>query len=191
MGILSILSIATGLSIDSLTVSIASASACKEKSKWLFIRFALIFGIVQAFFIILGWIAGLSLEKHFKAYDHWIAFVLLAFIGGKLLYEGLTNKEPEKKSNVNFNNIFVVISLGIATSIDALVVGVSLPLMNLNIWLSAFIIFVVTFIFSYLGLFSGDFIKRKFKRISIEIIGGIFLIGIGAKVLMEHLVNGC
>jgi putative Mn2+ efflux pump MntP len=191
MGILSILPIAIGLSIDSLTISVASASVCKKKNRWLFIRFAIVLGITQAIFILLGWIAGLSLEKHFKAYDHWIAFALLLFIGGKLIFESLKNKDSKEKSSIDFNNILIIIGLGIATSIDALVVGISLPLMNLNIWLSSIIILVVTFIFSYLGLFFGDFMKSKLKRFSIEVIGGIFLITIGVKVFIDHLISGC
>ncbi|MDR2010794.1 MAG: manganese efflux pump MntP family protein [Bacteroidales bacterium] len=191
MGLFSILSIATGLSIDSLTVSMASVSTCKEKKTGQFIRFALILGLVQAFFLILGWAAGLGLEKYFKTYDHWIAFILLSFIGGKMIYEGFTNKDEDQKKEINFNNLFLITCLGIATSIDALAIGVTLPLINLNIWLSALITLLVTFTFSLIGLFSGNFIKNKFKNIPIEVIGGLFLLGIGVKVFIEHLVNGC
>lgn len=187
----SILLIAIGLSIDSLTVSVASASACKQKSNWIFFRFALILGFIQATFIIAGWATGIELENYFKIYDHWLAFVLLSFIGGKMLYDGIKCKNEEEKPQINIKNFFVVAGLGVATSIDALVVGISLPLMNLNIWLSAIIIFLTTFAFSIVGLFSGDIIKRKFNKFPIEFIGGLFLIGIGVKVLVEHLIQGC
>jgi putative Mn2+ efflux pump MntP len=190
MGIFSILTIAVALSVDSLTVSMASGSAGKEKKTGQFIRFAMILGLIQSIFIIGGWAAGIGLEKYFKVYDHWIAIILLAFIGGKMIYEGIANKDDEGKE-INFNNLFVIICLGIATSIDALAIGVTIPLISSNIWMPALIIFIVTFIFSLIGLFSGNFIKNKFKNFPIEIIGGAFLIVIGIKVFADHFVNGC
>ncbi|MDD4150050.1 MAG: manganese efflux pump MntP family protein [Bacteroidales bacterium] len=155
------------------------------------IRFAFILGFIQATFTIAGWAAGAELVKHFQAYDHWIAFVLLLIIGGKMLYEGIKHRKLENKPKINMNNIFVVAGLGVATSIDAAIVGLSLSFVGLNIWLSAFIILIVTFIFSYIGLYSGSFIKQKLRILPIEIIGGVFLIAIGTKVLIEHLINGC
>ena len=89
------------------------------------------------------------------------------------------------------DNFFVVTGLGIATSIDAAVVGVSLSFVGINIWVSAVIIMLVTFAFSYFGLFSGDIIRRKLKRVPVEVVGGVFLIGIGIKIIIEHLANGC
>ncbi len=191
MELLSIFLIAIGLSMDSLTVSMAAAATCKKKSTFVFLRFSFTLGFIQAVCTIAGWAAGAELTNYFQAYDHWIAFGLLLIIGGKMLYEGIKHKDSEQKPEINMNNFFVVTGLGIATSIDAAVVGVSLSFAGLNIWVTSLIIFVVTFIFSYFGLFSGDFISRKLKRFSVEIIGGLFLIGIGIKILLEHLINGC
>ncbi len=189
MEIVSIILIAVGLSMDSLTVSLAAASTCKNKSTFVFLRFAFTLGFIQAVCTIAGWAAGAELGKYFEQYDHWIAFSLLLIIGGKMLYEGIKHKDSEEKPEINMNNFFVVTGLGIATSIDAAVVGVSLSFVGLNIWVSSVIIMTVTFAFSYFGLFSGDFIKRKLKHLPVEIIGGLFLVGIGVKVLVEHLLQ--
>jgi len=188
---LEILLIAIGLSIDSLTVSLAAASTCKRKNLFVFIRFAFTLGFIQAGFAIAGWAAGTELGKYLAEFDHWIAFGLLLIIGGKMLYEGIVHKEHEEKPEINMNSFFVVTGLGIATSIDAAAVGVSLSFVGLNIWISAAIIFIVTMAFSYFGLVSGNVIRKKIRRFPVEIIGGLFLIAIGVKTLIEHLVNGC
>lgn len=188
--ILEILLIAIGLSMDSLAVSLACSATCKKKSLFVFLRFAFTLGFVQAGFIVAGWAAGIELGKYFADFDHWIAFGLLFIIGGKMLYEGLKSKNNENKPEINMNSFFVVTGLGIATSIDAAVVGLSMSFVGLNIWLSAGIVFVVTFLFSYFGLESGNTIRRKLSRFPIEPIGGLLLIAIGVKVLVEHLVKG-
>lgn len=185
--LLSILFVAIALSMDSLTVSLAAASTCKKKNNFVFFRFAFTLGFIQAAFTLAGWTAGIELEKYFRDFDHWIAFGLLAIIGGKMFYEGIKHKNSDKKPEINMNNFFVVTGLGIATSIDAAVVGVSLSLVGLNIWISALIIMLITFIFSYFGLIGGNIIRVKLKKLPIEIIGGLFLIAIGVKVLIEHL----
>jgi manganese efflux pump family protein len=189
--ILSILLIAIGLSMDSLTVSMAAASSYRNKTTFIYLRFAFTLGFIQALCTLGGWAAGAELTKYLQDFDHWIAFGLLLIIGGKMLYEGIKHKDSEQKPEINMDNFFVVTGLGIATSIDAAVVGVSLSFVGINIWISALIIMLVTFGFSYLGLFSGDLIRRKLKRLPVEVIGGVFLIGIGVKVLIEHLCNGC
>lgn len=187
MNIVSIIIIAIGLSIDSLTVSLAAASTCKQKSTFVFLRFAFTLGFVQALCTIAGWAAGAELVKYIAEIDHWIAFGLLAGIGGKMIYDGLKQKDKKEKPEINMRNFFVVTGLGIATSIDAAVVGLSMSFAGLNIWVSALVIMVVTFGFSYFGLISGNIIRRNLKNFPIEIIGGLFLIGIGVKILIEHL----
>ncbi len=188
--ILAILVLAVGLSMDSLTVSLAASATCRMKNIFVFLRFAFTLGLIQAVFTIAGWVAGTELVKYLADFDHWIAFGLLLIIGGKMLYEGVVKKDPNSKSEINMNNFFVVTGLGIATSIDAAVVGVSMSFVGLNVWISALIIMIVTFVFSYFGLVSGNLIRRKLKRFPIEIIGGVFLIGIGVKILSEHISQG-
>lgn len=191
MEFISIILVATALSMDSLAVSMAAASSYKNKTTFIYLRFAFTLGFIQAVCALGGWAAGIELTKYFQAYDHWIAFGLLLFIGGKMLYEGIKHKDLEEKPEINMNNFFVVTGLGIATSIDAAVVGFSLSFAGINIYVSALIIMIVTFSFSYIGLFSGNLIRKKLKRLPVEVIGGIFLVGIGTKILIEHLVNGC
>lgn len=191
MELLSILLIAVGLSMDSLTVSMAAASSYRNKTTFIYLRFAFTLGFIQAVCTLGGWAAGAELTKYLEDYDHWIAFGLLVIIGGKMLYEGIKHKDSEEKPEINMDNFFVVTGLGIATSIDAAVVGVSLSFVGINIWVSAVIIMLVTFAFSYIGLFSGGIIRRKLKRVPVEVVGGVFLIGIGIKIIIEHLANGC
>lgn len=191
MQIVSILVIAIGLSMDSLAVSMATACSYKNKTTYINLRFAFTLGFIQALSLIAGWAAGLELTKILQKYDHWIAFLLLLIIGGKMLVEGIKHKEQKIKQEINMDNFFTVTGLGIATSIDAAIVGVSLPFVGLNIWISAFIIFIITFCFSYFGLLGGEFIRKRLRNIPIEIIGGLFLIELGTKVLIEHLINGC
>ena len=188
--LISILILAIGLSMDSLTVSLAAAATSKKKSLFVFLRFAFTLGFIQASFTIAGWAAGTELVKYLADFDHWIAFGLLLIIGVKMLYEGFVHRNNEKKAEINMNSFFVVTGLGIATSIDAAVVGVSMSFVGINIWISAAIIMLVTFVFSYLGLISGNVIRTKLKRFPIEIIGGLFLIGIGVKTLIEHISKG-
>jgi putative Mn2+ efflux pump MntP len=191
MDIVLVLLIAIGLSMDSLTVSMAAAATCKYKTNFVFLRFAFTLGFIQAVCTIAGWAAGTELSKYLQTYDHWIAFGLLLLIGGKMIFEGIKHKSDLVKPEINMNNFFVVTGLGIATSIDAAAVGISLSFAGINIWIASVIIFAVTFLFSYFGLYSGDFIRKKLKRLPVEILGGIVLVGIGVKILIEHLINGC
>ncbi len=189
--LLTVLIIAIGLSMDSLAVSIAAAPKCTKQKKLTFIRFAFILGFIQSTFTIAGWAAGAELAKHFQAYDHWIAFALLLIIGGKMLYDGIKHRVSENTAKINLNNVFVIAGLGVATSIDAAIVGFSLSFVGLNIWITSLIIMIVTFVFSYIGLYGGKFVRQNLKKTPIEIVGGVFLIAIGTKILIEHLVRGC
>lgn len=188
MNIVSILVVAVGLSIDSLTVSIAAASTCKQKNNFVFLRFAFTLGFIQALCAIAGWAAGSELIKYIEEYDHWVAFALLSIIAGKMFYDGFAHKDSEDKPEINMRNFFVVAGLGIATSIDAAVVGLSMSFAGFNIWISALIIMIVTFCFSYMGLISGQIIRKALRKFPIEIVGGLFLLGIGVKILAEHLM---
>lgn len=184
--IITIFLISVGLSMDTLVVSLAAASTCKNKIKYVFLRFAFTMGFIQSMGILTGYIIGSELEKIIKDYDHWIAFLLLLIIGGKMLFEGFKHKNSEVKPQINMNSFFVVTGLGIATSIDAGIVGIGISLAGYNIFITAFIVFVITFLFSYLGLFGGHLIRTIFKKMPAEHIGGIVLILIGIKILLEH-----
>jgi putative Mn2+ efflux pump MntP len=134
---------------------------------------------------IIGWLAGLSLRDYISAIDHWIAFGLLSFIGCKMIYESITVQSSKKE--INPLNVYVLLVLSVATSIDALAVGVSFAFLKVSIVTPVIIIGTVTFLLSYLGVYIGDRIGHFFEN-KIEIAGGILLIGIGIKILVEGLV---
>ncbi len=133
----------------------------------------------------MGWSAGSSLKDFIAGSDHWIAFGLLSLVGCKMIYESI-KVEPSKKET-NPQNFYVLLILSVATSIDALVVGVSFALKKIFIAVSIIVVGAVTFLLSFLGVFAGNKFGHLFKN-KIEIVGGLILISIGIKILIEHLV---
>jgi len=138
----------------------------------------------QALFPVIGWYIGEAVKDLISSVDHWIAFVLLAFIGGKMIIEG--TKENGSLTNFNPFKLSVLIGLSIATSIDALVVGLSFGFLNMPILYAALIIGFVTFVASMLGMLFGKNISAKRSHQSL-ILGGVILISIGVKILIEHI----
>ncbi len=183
MDTLSIVLIAFALSMDSFAVSVANGLTIRNLNlkRVLIISFSLAF--FQALMPLIGWLAGIGINEQIKEYDHWVAFALLSFVGGKMIYEGLTKNEEEKDTELK---ILTLLSQSIATSIDAFAVGISFALLNLSIVAPVAIIGTVTFGVSLMGLYLGKFFGKKLGR-SVEIIGGIVLFGIGLKILLEHL----
>ena len=184
MDSLTIIVIAVGLAMDAFVVSIVSGSAYKQLHVRHALRMALFFGAFQAFMPLIGALAGLTLREHIARYDHWIAFGLLTAVGGKMIYESLKIKSVEE--NPDPSNIFVLLVLSVATSIDALAVGITLSLIASSIVVAVIIIGVITFILSYLGVCIGKRFGHFFES-KMEALGGIILIGIGTKILIEHL----
>jgi putative Mn2+ efflux pump MntP len=133
---------------------------------------------------LIGSLAGLTLREHIADYDHWIAFGLLAAVGGKMIYESLKIKSIE--DNPDPSNIFVLLVLSLATSIDALAVGITLSLIADSIVVAAILIGLITFVLSYLGVYIGKRFGHLFES-KIEALGGVILIAIGIKILIEHL----
>jgi putative Mn2+ efflux pump MntP len=185
MDIISIIIIAVGLAMDAFAVSITSGITIKRLHINHALKIALFFGLFQAIMPIIGWLAGLSLRDYISAIDHWIAFGLLSFIGCKMIYESITVQSSKKE--INPLNVYVLLVLSVATSIDALAVGVSFAFLKVSIVTPVIIIGTVTFLLSYLGVYIGDRIGHFFEN-KIEIAGGILLIGIGIKILVEGLV---
>lgn len=184
MDILTVIFIAVGLAMDAFAVSIASGITMEKLRIRYALRIAFFFGVFQAIMPIIGFTAGLSIREFISQFDHWIAFGLLVFIGSKMIYESLLLDGDEQKMDPDDFGLLLVLS--IATSIDALAVGISLSLLNVDIFLPAFIIGIVTFILSYLGVFIGRRVGHLFEK-KIEVLGGLVLIGIGLKILIEHL----
>ena len=179
-----IIIIAIGLAMDAFVVSIVSGSAYKQLHVRHALRMALFFGAFQAFMPLIGSLAGLTLREHISRYDHWIAFGLLAAVGGKMIYESFKIKSVEE--NPDPSNIFVLLVLSVATSIDALAVGITLSLIAGSIIVAVIIIGLITFVLSYLGVYIGKRFGHFFES-KMEALGGVILIGIGTKVLIEHL----
>ena len=180
---ISTLLIAFGLAMDSFAVSITSGLTMKNPR----VRDALdssFFGSFQAFMPVIGWLAGISILDLISGVDHWIALGLLSLIGCKMIYES-TRTEASRKE-LNPVNGYVLLMLSVATSIDALVVGISLAFLRIFIATPILIIGIVTFLLSFLGVYAGNRIGHFFER-KIETLGGLILIGIGIKILFEHL----
>ena len=183
---ISSLLIAISLSFDSLAASIASGTIINNaKIKHAF-KIAIFFGVFQGIMPVIGWFIGKSFEKYIEAFDHWIAFVLLTGISGKIIYDSLKTDEAKNKTFNPLNNL-VLISMAIATSIDALIIGIGFGILEKNILITAVIIGVITFLFSFLGVRFSNWLRNRLNS-KIEIIGGIILFGIGLKILVEHLL---
>jgi len=184
MDFLYIILIAIGLSMDSFAVSITNGLTIQglNVKRVLTISFSLAF--FQAIMPLIGWFVGIGVESYIKDFDHWVAFVLLAFIGIKMIYEGFSDDE-EKCSDTELK-ILTLLGQSVATSIDAFAVGISFAILKLEIITPVFIIGFVTFIISLFGLQLGKILGRKLGH-SVEIFGGIVLLGIGIKILIEHL----
>ena len=174
-----------GLAADAFAVSISSGFLIKNLNVYKSLKIALFFGGFQALMPLIGWYVGFSLSHWIERIDHWIAFSLLAWCGGKMINEGLEgDDEEQKKFNPLDNGTLLV--LAIATSIDALAVGISLALVNTALPLVVTTIGLITFCVCFLGVYLGHKFGHFFEN-KIEIIGGFILIAIGIKILKEHL----
>jgi putative Mn2+ efflux pump MntP len=185
MHVITIITIAVGLAMDAFAVSIASGATYKSRRVSHAFRLALAFGIFQAIMPVLGWLAGLTFRDLIRDYDHWVAFALLVLIGGKMIYESFKFKEPRRQTDTL--STAVVLLLALATSIDALAVGVTFSFLLAGSLAAAVIIIgLVTFVLSYAGFYIGKRFGHFFET-CIEAIGGLILIAIGTKILLEHL----
>ena len=180
---LSIVLTAIGLAMDCFSVSIVNGLFFQQSKVFKALKMASFFGSFQAIMFSVGWLAIRSFSKVISEVDHWIAFGLLLFIGSKMIYE--SQKEVESKAKPL--SLSVLLLLSIATSIDSLGVGVSFALLQTSITVPVVIIGLASFIFSIIGVSIGERFGRVLEN-KIEIMGGIILIGIGAKILIEHLM---
>lgn len=183
MGIFELLMIAVGLSMDAFATSICKGLSTRKAGWKEMLICGLWFGLFQALMPMAGYFLGSGFQALIESFDHWIAFGLLLIIGANMIREALTGEEEDHDSSYSFKSMFV---LAIATSIDALAVGVSFAMLNVEIFSSSAIIGVTTFLLSGLGVKIGSLFGAKFKKPS-EILGGAILIFIGFKILFEHL----
>ena len=177
-----------GLAMDAFAVSICKGLAMRKVNKKQAVVIALFFGGFQAIMPIVGWFLCKGFQNYIEAFNHWIASALLAFIGMKMIIETLSEKEEDvvvEKMDPPLD-MKEMLMLAIATSIDALAVGISLAALDRPIVESATIIGVVTFIISIVGVYIGNFFGNRYKKRA-ELAGGIILVLIGVKILCEHM----
>lgn len=205
MGFLGIFMTGIGLSMDAVAVAIAKGMTLKENLLKNAIKIALFFGIFQGLMPLIGWWAGRYFEEYIRSFDHWIAFILLGVIGGKMIHESIKDVKERRKSenerqheaekevssdiidmeNGGLRNKDLII-LAIATSIDALAVGVSFAFLSVSIIPSVIIIGVTTFCLCILAVLVGKKLGTVLQKYA-EVVGGIILIIIGLNILIEHL----
>lgn len=189
MDLFSVFLIAVGLSMDAFAVSICKGLAMNSFDKREANRLGLFFGGFQALMPLIGWAVCVRFAKYVMAFDHWIAFGLLLFIGGKMIFEALTAKEEVTMGvKTSYKELFI---LAIATSIDALAVGIAFAFEYetfMPVLYAVLLIGITTYLFSFGGAYIGKRFGNIFKN-KAEIVGGIILIGIGVKILLEHLLG--
>jgi manganese efflux pump family protein len=184
MNFLEILLIAVSMAMDAFAVCLGAAAQVNASGPRPVFRLAFHFGLFQFLMPVIGWFAGSTIVRYISAYDHWVAFGLLAFVGIRMIRSGFDLVAPEKKKDPSRG--WTLVLLAFATSIDALAIGFSLGMVGVLIWYPAIVIGLVTGLISWLGIFLGNRLGQKFGK-RMEIIGGIVLILIGARILITHL----
>ena len=183
MGLIELFLIAVGLSMDAFAVSVCKGLAMP---KCTFKKAAIVglwFGGFQALLAAIGYVLGAQFQEAIASIDHWIAFVLLALIGGNMIHEALDNDEEEADASLDVKTMFL---LAVATSIDALAIGITFAFLKVNIIPAVCFIGIVTFIISFAGVKIGNVFGARYKN-KAEIVGGVILILLGLKILLEHL----
>ena len=183
MGLIELFLIAVGLSMDAFAVSVCKGLAMP---KCTFKKAAIVglwFGGFQALMPAIGYVLGAQFQETIASIDNWIAFVLLALIGGNMIHEALDNDEEEADASLDVKTMFL---LAVATSIDALAIGITFAFLKVNIIPAVCFIGIVTFIISFAGVKIGNVFGVRYKN-KAEIVGGVILILLGLKILLEHL----
>ena len=183
MGILELFLLAVGLSMDAFAVAVCKGLAMKRADGKSIAAVGLWFGGFQALMPVVGYLVGVRFKDAITAVDHWVAFGLLAVIGGNMIREALTGGDEEADASLAPKKMLL---LALATSIDALAVGVSFAFLSVNITAAACFIGVITFALSAAGVKVGSVFGAKYKARA-EITGGVILILLGVKILLEHL----
>jgi putative Mn2+ efflux pump MntP len=179
-----IIVIAFGLALDAFAVSLGAGAVGRIGNHRGAVRLAFHFGLFQFLMPVFGWYVGFKIEPFVKSVDDWIAFALLLYIGIKMIRDsykpvGEFRRDPSKGKEM--------VLLAIATSIDALVVGFSLAILMISVWYPAFIIGIVTALLSIIGIYLGKIIGSRIGK-KMEIVGGLFIIGIGLKIIISHIL---
>ncbi len=188
MDIITIIVLAIGLSMDSLAIALTSGAIIKNHRLINVLKIAGMLAFVQMGLTAVGWLVGRSFVDYIDQYDHWIAFSILVFLGIRVIRDELRNKDEDIEVRpFNPLNIKTMFTLSVATSIDAMAVGLSISLVGIQITVPALVVGIVTFCVGILGVVFGSKASRRYK-LSINIIGGLILIAIGITILLDHTV---
>ena len=182
----SLVLIALGLSADCFAVAVSGSITLKRIFPIQVLRISLAFGFAQAIMPVLGWLAGRTVVNLISSFDHWVAFALLAGVGGKMLWESFHEKE-EKGKSTDITRGLLLFTMSIATSIDSLAVGLSFAFLKVNIALASVTIGIVACLVTAISFLIGRKLGSVMEKRA-EIIGGVVLIGIGLRILLEHLL---
>jgi putative Mn2+ efflux pump MntP len=184
--LLSVILIAFGLSADCFAVAVSIGASGRDFNWKLVVRVALAFGLFQMAMPLAGWLAGQTVVQFVSNYDHWIAFALLAFVGGRMIWEFI--RGGEESEGVDVSRWGTLLTLAVATSIDALAVGLSFALLKINIFLASVIIGIVAFSVTAFSFWIGRKVSALIGRWA-QLAGGIILIGIGLRIIIAHLLE--
>lgn len=183
MGIVEILLTSVGLAMDAFAVSVCKGLSMKRFDIRKGLVVGLYFGLFQGLMPLLGYLLGSTFEKMIVSIDHWVAFVLLGIIGFNMIKEALSKDCESVNDKVDFK---AMLPLAIATSIDALAIGITMAFLKVNIWIAILCIGIITFIMSFIGVKIGNRFGNKYEK-KAQLFGGIILIILGIKILLEHL----
>jgi putative Mn2+ efflux pump MntP len=186
LGIIELLLVSVGLAMDAFAVSLCKGLRMRRIKYAQALVIALFFGFFQAAMPLLGWVLGLQFERYITAIDHWIAFILLGIIGAKMLYDSLTEDPSCPIESVEHLDLKELLLLSIATSIDALAVGITLAFLKTDIIRSVSCIGLITFVLSFAAVAIGNRFGNRLQS-KAGIVGGVTLLAIGLKILLSHL----
>jgi putative Mn2+ efflux pump MntP len=188
MGFVSILLIALGLSADCFAVALGGSISMKTLSRLQVFRASIAFGLFQALMPVLGWLAGRTIVELIADYDHWVAFILLALVGGRMLWESFRSRDGHTK-DADITKGLPLLILSVATSIDALAVGLTFSFLEVNVTMASLTIGIVAFLATIIGFLVGRKAGELIGRRAV-FVGGVILIGIGLRILITHIFGG-
>jgi manganese efflux pump family protein len=185
MSAITVAVLALSMSIDAFVAALSRGAALRGPRLVEAVRTGLVFGVIEAITPLIGWTAGIAASRFIQSVDHWIAFVLLAIVGGHMIFNAV-RKSPSQDRAAQNGSWFILLATAIGTSIDAMIVGVSLAFLDVNIFIIAAAIGAATFVMSTFAILAGRMVGTGFGRWA-EAIGGIGLIGLGSSILIQHL----
>ena len=184
MNFLTVSLIALGLAADCFVVALGGSISRRNLTFFQIGRVSLSFGVFQGLMPVLGWLAGLTVANLVADYDHWVALALLGLVGGKMVWESFHTKDSQNES-ADITRGWLLVTLSVATSIDALAVGLTFAFVKVNVLLASLTIGIVSFVLTAIGFILGKKAHRVIGKRA-EVIGGLILIGIGVKIVLEH-----